>query len=326
MNKIILVTGCAGFIGMHLSLKLVKQGYRVIGIDNLNSYYSTKLKKNRLKNLLNCENFKFFKVDICDSKNLKELFKKNKIDYIIHLAAQAGVRYSLKNPSAYIRNNLNGFYNILEISKLYSIKCLLFASSSSVYGNSKSFPLNENQKTDEPLSLYAATKKSNEILAHSYSYLFNIPIIGLRFFTVYGPWGRPDMSLFIFTKAILKGQAIPLYNDGRMKRDFTYIDDIVTAICKIIKKKPFKKNQIKFQLFNIGNSNPVRLINYIKIIAKNLKKKVTYNNLPMQKGDVTKTFSDTRKLQKNIYFKPKTSIENGIKKFVSWYMDYYKIK
>ncbi len=336
----LLVTGAAGFIGFHLCLKVIKEGCKVIGIDNINNYYDISLKKARLKKLkekaieYNCE-FIFFKCDICNFKELEQIFKKYKPDQIVNLAAQAGVRYSISNPSAYIQANLVGFSNILELSKKYKIKHLLYASSSSVYGGNKKMPLSEADNVDHPISLYAATKKSNELLAHSYSHLFNIPTTGLRFFTVYGPWGRPDMALFLFTKAISNNEPINLFNNGNMIRDFTYIDDIVESIFKLIYKVPKALNNFDklnpipgkswapYRIFNIGNSSPVKLMEYVNAIEDNLGKKAEIKYLPMQPGDVEATFADTSSLQSWIEYKPSTKIRDGIKKFINWFKDYY---
>jgi len=318
----ILITGSAGFIGYHLSKKILRKNIQVIGIDNINKYYDINLKKNRIKDLKKNKKFKFYKIDLCEFNKLNNLIKKNKIDYIINLAAQAGVRYSIENPRTYFKNNLEGFFNILEVSRLNKIKHLIFASTSSVYGDTKKFPLNEKDNTDYPLSFYAASKKSNEVMAHSYSYIYKLPCTGVRFFTVYGPYGRPDMALFKFTKNILSNNAIELFNNGIHVRDFTYIDDIVDGIYSLIKKNS-KKSKL-YEIFNIGNGSPKKLMDYIKEIEKNLKISANIKKLPLQKGDIIKTHSDLSKLKKYTNYNPKTNIEAGIAKFIEWYKDYYK--
>jgi len=321
----ILVTGCAGFIGFHLCLNFFKKkNYQVFGIDNLNEYYDIDLKKNRLKILKKNKNFSFYKINFCDYEKLITNFNKNNYDCVVHLGAQAGVRYSIMNPSTYLKNNVDGFFNILETSRLTKIKHLLFASSSSVYGNSVNFPLSENEFTDTPMSFYAASKKSNEILAHSYSNIYKLPITGLRFFTVYGPFGRPDMSLFLFTKAILNNKKIFLFNSGNHTRDFTYVDDVAKSIEKLIRKKP--KTKIPFDIYNIGSDSPIHLKSFLSILEKFLGKKAKIINKPMQKGDVIKTHANVDKLKKRVGFKPITSIESGIKSFVEWYLEYYNLK
>jgi len=318
----ILVTGCAGFIGFHLCNFLLKKNIKVIGIDNINDYYDTGLKKNRLKILRDNKNFLFSKFDLINKKKLNLIVKKNSIKIIIHLAAQAGVRYSIKNPNSYFKNNLEVFFNILEISRVYKINHLIFASTSSVYGENLNYPSEENFNTDEPLSFYAATKKSNEILAYSYSNIFNLPCTGLRFFTVYGPYGRPDMALFKFTKNILENKKIELFNNGNHARDFTYIDDVINGIFLIINKP--KKNYKPFNILNIGNGNSRKLKEYIKLIEQNLGLKAKIKKLPLQKADIKKTHSDITKFNLYTGYKPKVSIEVGIKKFIDWYKEYYK--
>lgn len=328
-KKIILVTGCAGFIGYHIALRLLKEKYIVIGIDNLNNYYSKKLKIDRLNDIRKyClekkRKFIFLKLDLKNKKKLEKIFKKYKPSKIIHLAAQAGVRYSLINPEQYLESNINCFFNILECCRKFKIKNLIFASSSSVYGNLKKEIFFEKDTTDFPIQFYAATKKSNEVMAHAYSCLYNINCIGLRFFTVYGPWGRPDMSIFKFTKNILKNKKIDIYNYGKHKRDFTFINDVTIALLNLVKKKT-NKNSKKFQLFNIGNSKPQKLIYLIKCLEEILKKKAKRNYLGLQKGDVEKTFSNTKLIKKFIEFNPKTNFKNGLNEFVSWYKSYYKV-
>ena len=318
----ILVTGCAGFIGFHITTKLLKNRINVIGIDNLNKYYDTRLKKNRLKSLKDFKNFSFHKADIIQYKKLDNIIKSYRVKYIIHLAAQAGVRYSLAFPRLYFKSNLEGFFNILELSKNNKIKHLIFASTSSVYGNSKKFPLKEEANTDLPLSFYAATKKSNEVMAHSYSYIHKIPCTAVRFFTVYGSFGRPDMALFKFTKQILENKPIELFNNGDHIRDFTYIDDIVDGIYSLLKKQP--KNKIPYDIFNIGNGSPKKLVEYLKQIEIYLNKKAKIKKLPLQIGDVVKTHADIKKLKIKTNYKAKTNINKGIANFIEWYKDYYK--
>ena len=320
-KKIYLITGSAGFIGFHLSRKILSKGFKVIGIDNLNNYYDVQLKKKRNHILKKNKNYIFKKIDIKNYKNLETLFKKYKIYKVIHLAAQAGVRYSLKNPKSYIDNNINGFFNILEISKNYRVKKFVYASTSSIYGLQKKFPLKENFNTDNPIQLYAATKKSNELMATSYSYLYKMDTVGLRFFTVYGPWGRPDMALFKFTKNIIKGKPIEVFNKGKHERDFTYVDDIVDGIIKIVFSK---KNKFGSQIFNIGNGKKIKLLKYIQLIEKNLKKRARKKFLPLQKGDVFKTHSDTRLIKKHYNYNPKTGVNYGVKKFIEWYISNIK--
>ncbi len=333
----ILVTGVAGFIGFHTAKKFLDRGDQVIGIDSINNYYDQNLKKSRLKLLRKYKTkFIFIKFNIANKKKLESCFNKHKFERVVHLAAQAGVRYSLKNPEAYVESNLIGFTNILFLCKKKNIKHLTYASTSSVYGLNSKHPFSESDNVDHPIQFYAATKRANEIMAHSYSYLFNLPTTGLRFFTVYGPWGRPDMSLFIFTKNIISGKPIEIFNKGKHVRDFTYIDDIVNGVIKasdnIIKKKA-KKSKLNpgestapFRILNIGNSKPVNLMKYIDTIEENLKKKAIKKFLPLQQGDVPKTFSDTRKIKKLLKYKSKTSIKKGIQEFINWYLEYYKIK
>ena len=330
----IIVTGSSGFIGMNLCIKLLKLRHEVVGIDNMNSYYDVNLKKKRLEELKKFSNFKFIKVDIKNKKILENKLGRFKPEIIINLAAQAGVRFSIKQPQNYIDSNITGFLNILEIAKKNKIKHLVYASSSSIYGDNNKFPFNEKEITDKPLSIYGVSKKTNELMAYSYSSLFSIPTTGLRFFTVYGPWGRPDMALFIFVNQILKKLPIDLFNYGNMIRDFTYIDDIVEGILRVIKKIPNKKNLkiksnkkfVPHQILNIGNNNPQKIINFVKAIENNLKTKAKIRFTKIQLGDVPKTHSSTKKIQSWIGFKPKTTIKFGIKKFVEWYVQYYKIK
>ena len=321
-----LVTGCAGFIGMHLTISLLKKNKSVIGIDNMNNYYDVYLKKKRLSNLKKFKKFNFKKVDIKNLNSLKKIVKNYKIDYIINLAAQAGVRYSITNPETYFENNIKGFFNILEIAKSKKVKHLVYASSSSVYGASQKKVFKESDNVDQPISFYASSKRSNELMAHSYSYIYDIPVTGIRYFSVYGPWGRPDMSLFIFTKKILSGKSIDVFNKGKMKRDFTFIDDAVNATYKIIHKIPKinRDNKIcKFKIFNVGGGNTISLINYIKLIEKNLGIKAKKNLKGMQLGDVKATLSNNNDLKSSVKFNPKTNIKIGIKKFIDWYKSFY---
>ena len=320
----ILVTGCCGFIGFHLCKQLLENNKnKVFGIDIINDYYDVKLKKDRLNILKkNKKFFKFFKIDITNKKIIENNFNQNKYDYVIHLAAQAGVRYSLKNPRSYLDNNINGFFNILEASKNNKIKHLIYASTSSVYGDNTKFPLKENFSTDKPLTFYAASKKCNEIMAYSYSNLYKLKTTGLRFFTVYGSYGRPDMALSKFVNSILNSKKLELYNKGNHYRDFTYVDDVIKSIIKLIKKGA--KEKIPFQIFNIGNGKPNYLKDFLIKIENELMIKARVKNLRFQKGDVYKTHADTKKLSRAINFRPSTSIQQGIEKFIRWYKEYYK--
>jgi UDP-glucuronate 4-epimerase len=335
-NKRVLVTGAAGFIGFHLSKKLCMEGWNVTGLDNLNNYYDVNLKQSRLEQLTSEKSFSFCKIDLTDKESLNNLFKKESFDYVVNLAAQAGVRYSLTNPHAYIESNIHGFLNILEACRHYPVKHLVYASSSSVYGANTAIPFSVHHNVDHPLSLYAATKKANELMAHTYSNLYNIPTTGLRFFTVYGPWGRPDMAAFLFTKAILEGKPIDVYNNGDMKRDFTFIDDIVEGVKRIITKIPSPNPKwngdnpdtatsfAPYRLYNIGNNQPVELMNFINLLEEHLGRKAVKNLMPMQPGDVYSTYADVDDLMNDVGFKPKTDIREGLKEFVSWYRSYYK--
>jgi UDP-glucuronate 4-epimerase len=332
-----LVTGAAGFIGFHTSQYLLKRGDTVVGIDNLNDYYDPSLKKARLSQLENHDNFSFIKIDIVDKEAIDAIFESENPDYVIHLAAQAGVRYSLENPYAYIDSNITGFMNILEACRHNPVKHLVFASSSSVYGANTKMPFSVNDNVDHPLSLYAATKKSNELMAHSYSYLYDIPISGLRFFTVYGPWGRPDMALFTFTKKIVNDEAIDVFNNGKHKRDFTYVDDIVEGLIRVTENiatinpdwnSDFPdpaSSKVKYRLYNIGNNTPVELMFFIETIEKALGKKAIKNFLPLQPGDVSETYADVDALINDVGYSPSTSIQSGIESFISWFKDYYKV-
>ena len=311
-------------------------GYRVFGVDNLNNYYDPQLKQARLKILKGFPGFHFFKTDLADSDGLPKIFKDNPVDVVVNLAAQAGVRYSLTNPQAYVESNLVGFVNILECCRHHDVKHLVFASSSSVYGANTNMPFSVHDNVDHPVSLYAASKKSNELMAHTYSHLFELPCTGLRFFTVYGPWGRPDMALFLFTKAILEGYPIDVFNHGKMKRDFTYIDDIVEGVVRVMKNLPESNpdwsgdapdpgtSYARYKIYNIGNNNPVQLMDFIEAIENALGKKATKNFMDLQPGDVPATYADVDDLIKDVGFKPDTSIEEGIGRFVEWYQDYYR--
>ena len=318
----ILVTGSAGFIGFHICKRLLDDKHQVVGIDNLNNYYDKKIKIDRNRILKKYDNYNFFKYDLIDYSKLNKLIKKLKIKIILHLAAQAGVRYSVESPEKYFDSNLKGFFNILELSRNNKIKHLIFASTSSVYGNSNKFPLKENDNSDFPMSFYAATKKSNEVMAHSYSNIYNLPCTALRFFTVYGPYGRPDMSLFKFTNSIYKNKKIDLFNSGNHFRDFTYIDDIINGI-KLILNKPPKKD-IPFDIYNLGKGSSVSLLKYVKEIEKNIGKKAKFNMLSLQKGDVHKTHSSIKKTYRFFGYKPKITIKTGVKKFIDWYFNYFK--
>ena len=330
-----LITGAAGFIGFHLSKRLLAQGISVVGADNLSDYYDVSLKKTRLHDLEENPEFTFHKLDLADRGGVENLFSENKFDYVINLAAQAGVRYSLTNPHAYIDSNIVGFLNILEGCRHNDVKHLVFASSSSVYGANTKMPFSVHHNVDHPVSLYAATKKSNELMAHTYSSLYSLPCTGIRFFTVYGPLGRPDMALFLFTRAILGNKPIDVFNHGKMKRDFTYIDDIVEGVVRLIDKVPepdpdwcgddpdSATSYAPYRLYNIGNNNPVDLMKFIGVLEDCLGKKAEKNFLPMQPGDVPETYADVDDLTEDAGFKPSTPIEEGIKKFVDWYREYY---
>jgi UDP-glucuronate 4-epimerase len=337
-EKPVLVTGCAGFIGFHLSRKLFSKGYHVVGIDNINDYYDVNLKKSRLSLLKDDANFHFESIDLTDKKGIDDLFSRYKFRYVVNLAAQAGVRYSIVNPYAYLESNLHGFLNILEACRHHHAEHLIYASSSSVYGANRTMPFSVHHNVDHPLSLYAASKKSNELMAHTYSSLYNLPTTGLRFFTVYGPYGRPDMALFIFTKAILEGKSIDVYNNGKMKRDFTYVDDIVESISRLVpqvaKPNPAWSGEqpdpatsfAPYRVFNIGNNSPVELMHFVELIEKKLGRQAVKNLLPLQDGDVPATYADIDDLIAAVDFKPSTPIEVGIGKFIDWYLEYYQVK
>jgi UDP-glucuronate 4-epimerase len=331
----VLITGAAGFIGNELALRLTARGDDVVGIDNLNDYYEVSLKQARLDRLKDEPRFAFLKLDIADRAAMSKLFTEQRFEAVVNLAAQAGVRYSLKNPGAYVDANLTGFANILEGCRQSKVKHLVFASSSSVYGANTRLPFTEQDNVDHPVSLYAASKKANELMAHSYAHLYNLPCTGLRFFTVYGPWGRPDMAYFSFTRKILAGEAIPVFNEGKMKRDFTYIDDIIEGVVRVIDKLPGGDEQwngdepdpatsyAPYRIFNIGANNVVQLLDFIRVLEDCLGKKASLNMLPMQSGDVKATFANVDALQEAVGYKPSTTIETGLQRFVDWYKQYY---
>lgn len=330
-----LVTGAAGFIGFHVSKRLLNDGHQVVGIDNINDYYDVKLKESRLEQL-ESPSFTFYKLDLADRDGMSKLFETEQFERVIHLAAQAGVRYSLENPYAYADSNLTGYLNILEGCRHNKVQHLLYASSSFVYGLNRKMPFSTDDSVDHPVSLYAATKKANELMAHTYSHLYSIPTTGLRFFTVYGPWGRPDMALFKFTKAMLEGKSIDVYNYGKMKRDFTYIDDIVEAIVRIqdvipqpdpewtVEEGSPATSSAPYRVYNIGNSSPVELMDYINALEQALGLEAKKNMMPIQPGDVLNTSAETQALYETIGFKPETPVQQGVKNFVDWYKEYYQ--
>jgi UDP-glucuronate 4-epimerase len=332
-----LVTGAAGFIGSELSLRLLERGDTVHGIDNLNDYYDVALKKARLERLTTREKFSFELLDIANRAEMESLFKRQKFDAVMNLAAQAGVRYSIENPYIYIESNIVGFCNILEGCRHSKVGNLVFASSSSVYGANTKLPFSEHDNIDHPISLYAATKKANELMAHTYAHLYGLPCTGLRFFTVYGPWGRPDMALFKFTKNILEGKPIPVFNNGNMVRDFTYIDDIVEGVVRTIDRPAQPdpswdsaapdpaRSKAAYRIYNIGNNKPVQLMRYIEVLEKSLGKKAQLEMLPMQPGDVPATMADVSALEADIGYRPRTTVEEGVPRFVEWYRRYYKV-
>ncbi len=334
----ILITGSAGFIGSFTAARLMEEGHEVVGIDNLNDYYDIGLKNGRNELLQRrFPSYEFKRISIAEYGSLTALFRAHAFEYVVNLAAQAGVRYSLSNPLAYGESNLSGFLNILECCRNHDIRHLVYASSSSVYGLNARVPFSVHHNVDHPVSLYAATKKSNELMAHSYSHLYGIPTTGLRFFTVYGPWGRPDMAYFMFTRAILEGRPIDVFNNGDMERDFTYIDDIVEGVCRIIRKLPSGDplwspdspdpgtSSAPYRLYNIGNNNPVRLMHFIEVLEDALGRKATINFLPMQPGDVKTTYADIDDLVRDAGYAPATTVERGIDEFVRWYREYYRI-
>ena len=333
----ILLTGAAGFIGMHTALRLLDRGDEVVGLDNLNDYYDVGLKRARLAQLTSHPNFRFVQQDVADTEQIRRLFDAQTFQRVIHLAAQAGVRYSLVNPHVYIQSNLAGFTNVLEGCRQTGVEHLVYASSSSVYGGNAKLPFSEHDNIDHPVSLYAATKKANELMAHTYSHLFRVPTTGLRFFTVYGPWGRPDMALFLFVRAMLEGRPIDVFNHGNMMRDFTFIDDIVEGVIRVLDKPATANPQFDpatpdpassnapYRVFNIGNNQPVKLMEYIEAIETALGVVAEKNFLPMQAGDVPATFADTTELDAWVGFKPGTSVQDGVARFVTWYRDYYRV-
>lgn len=323
----ILITGSAGFIGFHLSNRLLQKGEYVIGIDNLNDYYDVKLKESRLEILKKHPTFEFINGDLVDDKLLDDIFKRHHPDIVVNLAAQAGVRYSIDHPKDYINSNIVGFFNILEACRHYNVGHLLFASSSSIYGNQTKVPFSENDTVDHPISLYAATKKSNELMAYSYSHLYKVPTTALRFFTVYGPFGRPDMAYYSFTEKIINGEPIKVYNHGDLLRDFTYVDDIVIGIECILSYPPDKSVlSDPFKIYNIGNNHPEKLLDFIEILEKHIGIKAIKDFCPMQPGDVYQTYADITELEKDFNFHPKTMLNDGLKKFVEWYTEYYSYK
>lgn len=325
--KTYLVTGAAGFIGFFLSKALLDKGEQVIGLDNLNDYYEVSLKESRLAVLKKYENFQFYRADLADKEAVFAIFKQHLPAVAVNLAAQAGVRYSIENPDAYISSNIEGFFHILEACRHYPVEHLVFASSSSVYGGNKKVPFSTEDQVDKPVSLYAATKKSNELMAYAYSKLYGIPLTGLRFFTVYGPMGRPDMAYYKFAKKIMAGEPIQIYNHGDMRRDFTYIDDIVAGIEKILCHPPGKdENGAAYKIYNIGNNKPEKLMDYISVLERCLGKEAKKEFLPMQPGDVYETYADVTDLMRDFDFKPSTTIEEGLSRFAEWFLDYYKVR
>ncbi|WP_320173706.1 NAD-dependent epimerase [Maridesulfovibrio sp.] len=333
----VLVTGAAGFIGFHLSKRLLAEGHEVVGLDILNDYYDVNVKKNRLKQIEDNDKFTFAYMDMADREAMEKLFAKEKFTHVVNLAAQAGVRYSLINPQAYIDSNVVGFMNILEGCRHNGVEHLVYASSSSVYGLNTNMPFSIHDNVDHPISMYAATKKSNELMAHSYSHLFNIPTTGLRFFTVYGPWGRPDMALFLFTKAIFEDKPINVFNHGKMLRDFTFIDDIVEGVVRVMKNTAVSNpdwsgaapdpgtSPAPFRIYNIGNNQPTELMRYIEVLEDCIGKKAEKNMMPLQAGDVPSTYANVDDLVRDVDFKPETTVEEGIAKFVEWYRGYYNV-
>jgi UDP-glucuronate 4-epimerase len=332
----ILVTGAAGFIGFHLTRRLLERGDEIVGLDNLNDYYDVSLKEARLRLLESSPGFRFVRISLEDRPAVAEIFFEEKFDMVVHLAAQAGVRYSLQNPNAYIDSNIVGFMNVLEGCRYHNIKHLVYASSSSVYGANTTVPFSVHHTVDHPLSLYAATKKSNELMAHTYAHLFGLPVTGLRFFTVYGPWGRPDMAYFSFTKAIVEGRPIDVFNHGRMQRDFTYIDDVIEGIVRVLGRVPQQDpdwdaacpdpagSSAPYRLYNIGNNRPVELGRFIEVLEECLGRKALTNMLPLQVGDVVATCADVDALMQDVGFKPSVRLEQGLRSFVDWYLEYYK--
>lgn len=333
----ILVTGAAGFIGFHVAQRLLARGDEVVGLDNVNDYYEVTLKQARLAQLLGMKNFRFHKAELADRVAIDTIFSEGSFDRVVHLAAQAGVRYSIDHPHVYVDSNVTGFLHVLEGCRHHGVKHLVYASTSSVYGAHTSLPFSVHQNVDHPISLYAATKKANELMAHTYSHLYRLPVTGLRFFTVYGPWGRPDMALFLFTKAILEGKPINIFNNGNMQRDFTFVDDIVEGVVRALDKPatPDPKwdsgnpdpatSTAPYRLYNIGNNQPVQLMRFVEAIENELGKKAIKNMMPLQAGDVPATYANVDALVKDVGFKPATTIDQGVKKFVAWYRQYYNV-
>ncbi|MEX0717776.1 MAG: NAD-dependent epimerase [Planctomycetaceae bacterium] len=325
----VLVTGTAGFIGFHVARRLLARGDRVIGVDNLNDYYDVRLKKARLALLVSQPEFEFHRLDVADREGMQRLFEFGDFARVVHLAAQAGVRYSIENPQAYVDSNLVGFANVLEGCRHCKVGHLVYASSSSVYGANTQMPFSVHQAVDHPVSLYAATKKANELMSHAYSHLYRLPTTGLRFFTVYGPWGRPDMALFTFTRAILENRPIDVYNHGRMRRDFTYIDDIAEGVLRIVDRVPVSDpdpgaSDAPYRLYNIGNNQPVELMRMIEVLEQCLARKARKNFLPLQPGDMPETYADVTELLQDVGFRPRTPIEEGISRFADWYLEYHR--
>lgn len=315
----ILITGAAGFIGFHISRKLCEEGYDVAGIDNINSYYDVRLKESRLDILKKFKNFKFEKIDLAEKEQLRDYFKRERPEIVVNLAAQPGVRYSISHPDESVRNNINTFFNLLECCREFPVRKLIYASSSSVYGNTDKIPFSVNDNVDNPVSLYAATKKTNELMAYTYHHLYNLPVTGLRFFTVYGPYGRPDMAYFSFSEKIIKEMPIEIFNNGDMKRDFTYVDDVTESVCRLVKKEIVNE----YRIFNIGGEHPVNLLYFVETLEKNLGKEAKKVFREMQPGDVKITVADSSELADYIGYKPETKIEDGLEKFVTWFKEYY---
>lgn len=327
-DRAILVTGAAGFIGFHVARRLLAEGRTIVGLDNLNDYYDPALKQARLDILRGHSQFSFVQADLADRPSIAALFEKQRFAFVVHLAAQAGVRYSIEHPHAYVDANLEGFVNVLEGCRHNECRHLVYASSSSVYGANTKLPFSVDDKTDSPVSLYAATKKANELMAHSYSHLYRLPVTGLRFFTIYGAWGRPDMAIFIFTKAIIEGTPIKLFNHGKMRRDFTHIDDVARVVLRLLDQIPggdASTAQVPARVYNVGNHHPEEISHVVAVLEKALGRKAITDMLPMQPGDVVETFADVGDLMRDVGFRPQTSIEDGIRDFVAWYRDYYKV-